>query len=88
VRRAAEGHKEKARKVGAEKGGDWRRTVPFGEDDVEVGVKTGVVVGGRKTGSTYRSGGAGGSIEEVGQGEDEDEDGDVIGTIDSYKERD
>jgi hypothetical protein len=88
VRRAAEEHKEKARKVGAEKGGDWRRTVPFRDDDVEFGVKTGVVVGGRKTGSTYRSGGAGGSIGEVGQCEDGDDDEDVVGIIDSYKKRD
>jgi hypothetical protein len=34
-----------------------RSTVPFGKDDVEVGVETGVNVGGRKTASTYRSGG-------------------------------
>jgi hypothetical protein len=88
VRRAAEEHKKKARKIVTEKGDDWRKTVPFAEDDVEVGVKTGVVTGGRKTGSTYRSGGAGGSIGEVGQCEDGDDEEDVVENIDSYKKRD
>jgi hypothetical protein len=87
VRRAAEEHTRQARKVWEEKGGDWGRTGPLGKDDVKVEVETGVIVGGRQIGSTYRSSGPGGSIVEGGRGEDGDDEV-VVKIIDSYKDPD